>query len=469
MGVRVAFLIFQIAIATAMVVAAAADGAPPDRYTLIVVTAVGAFVVGLPVLFAPPSYGWFHPLVFAALYGTIGQVRSFATYAYGLTVHGALPAATPEELNGLLVFGRLLALVATVSLFAGYFLCPVPRAPVVLSAERPALQRRLVLVVGATAAVFVLFLVLRGGVVAHFASWSRGRALALSGAYYWVVAVRAAGVAMLVWLAYRPRAYHNPMFWIAAAVSSVMAFAMTGSRSSVVFFIAIGLIIWMLQKREVPLSRTALALVGVVVLVGMLGGLRDEVRRGGIEARGKVDMTFAANWERSIKETQQRSGAIRGDIAIYGNVPRNVDFLHGRSYLSLLTLPVPRGLWPGKPYVIEAMVGRTFFRMQAGVPPGGVAEAYWNFHVPGIVLVYFIFGGFLRWLAIFYVRNRAVPVVVFFYAFTLFNLSPSGTSIIGWAFGLVPFVVVALWIGRFRLVLPRLRTQIYSSVRFNRA
>lgn len=449
-SIRAAYVGFQAVYLALMVLAIATDGeAGMDRYALAGAVMLSSLVAGLPILFAPRSFGWFHPLVFPALYGVVAQLRVFPIYAYGFEFHYALPGMPEAELNGLMTFGLMLSAIASLSYFAGFFVCPTAQVPTVEGRERRGLSMRMLLIVGGTVLLFLVFLTVRGGLASHFASWYSGRAVSLSGAYYWVLAMRTASVAVVVWMAYRPGALRNPLFWTATVMASALAFMMTGSRSSILFYIMVGAIVWMLSRKQVPIARVSVLAIVLVLVLGSLGSLRNKL--GGRAPTTTDQQTLAETWDRSVSEIRKRSGSLRGDLAIYGNVPDREGYLFGASYLSLVTLPIPRGVWEDKPMVIEAIVGRRFFRVNAGVPPGGVAEAFWNFHIPGVIAVYFLFGGFMRWAADTYRRNQSVPSVIVVYAYTLFVLSPTGTSIVGWLMGLVPMAFVLVIVGQYRV------------------
>ncbi|HVK75365.1 MAG TPA: O-antigen polymerase, partial [Kofleriaceae bacterium] len=122
--------------------------------------------------------------------------------------------------------------------------------------------------------------------------------------------------------------------------------------------------------------------------------------------------------------------------------------LYGSSYLAIVTLPIPRGIFPEKPTMVDGQVGRVFFGLDAGVPPGGVGEAYWNFHIPGVVAVYFLFGVFHAWLARLFLRHGQQPAVIalFASAMLLFR-EPSGLSFVQWLMTQVPLLVILVWVG----------------------
>jgi oligosaccharide repeat unit polymerase len=129
-------------------------------------------------------------------------------------------------------------------------------------------------------------------------------------------------------------------------------------------------------------------------------------------------------------------------------VPEKVDFIHGSSYLALLTLPVPRAIWPEKPGMVDGRVGEAFYGVTYGIPPGPIGEAYWNFGIPGILLVFFLLGAFYKWLSEWFQQYAQQPTVLVLYIITLFQLAElSSSAILDWLLGLVPFLIILRLIG----------------------
>ncbi|NER85429.1 MAG: hypothetical protein F6K42_39255, partial [Leptolyngbya sp. SIO1D8] len=56
----------------------------------------------LPVIFYRPSFGWFHPLVFALFFAVLDHLRRFNVYVTGLPWHAALPGWSSDSLTMLL-------------------------------------------------------------------------------------------------------------------------------------------------------------------------------------------------------------------------------------------------------------------------------------------------------------------------------------------------------------------------------
>ncbi len=93
---------------------------------------------------------------------------------------------------------------------------------------------------------------------------------------------------------------------------------------------------------------------------------------------------------------------------IINAIPEQLEYQNGRTILSFLLVPIPRELWPGKPLVQPGpAIGRAVFHTAAsGVPPGIVAELYWNFGSWGVLAGCAGFGLVLKLL---YVSFRPVP------------------------------------------------------------
>ena len=137
--------------------------------------------------------------------------------------------------------------------------------------------------------------------------------------------------------------------------------------------------------------------------------------------------------------------AVAGSLPVLARVPERVPLLMGSSYLAAVAVVVPRKVWKGKPRQVGGLTGMTFFNTHAGVPPGPVAEAYWNFHIPGVLIVFGLLGMFHRWLANTYLHYAASPGAIAVYVATLiYTYSPGSTAIVGAVLNLGPMVFIML-------------------------
>jgi oligosaccharide repeat unit polymerase len=74
-------------------------------------------------------------------------------------------------------------------------------------------------------------------------------------------------------------------------------------------------------------------------------------------------------------------------VHIIENIPELLEFQYGKTLFTWVYSLIPRSLWASKPLVLVGpIIGRTIYSTTAGIPPGIIAELYWNFYLPGIVL-----------------------------------------------------------------------------------
>ncbi|WP_204140060.1 O-antigen polymerase [Halomicronema sp. CCY15110] len=416
-----------------------------------------AVLLLLPVIFYRPSFGWFHPLVFAIFWGVLPHLRRFDVYFTGLPWHVALPGWSADSLTGLLLKDLLLQMVGTLAIYAGFWLSPTLPMPSMPFQQPAHLGRKTVATVGLATGLFLVYMQTRGGIVNHLLSWGAGRNEALAGVFYWQFFTQLGQIACLCWLTMDRRSTRNPVFWGCLTASLMMAFLIGGSRSGLIYFMAMCLLAWFIREQKIAVMRmVAIALIGLVAM-GVLGNLRNSTFSGQINwntLRGGAAETTSETRSplgESLQEISERSSVNAGVFPILALVPNQVEHLYGSSYLAILTLPIPRALWSAKPGLVAGMVGETFFSSNFGIPPGAVGEAYWNFGVPGVLVVFSAFGAFLKLLADFFVRHAHHPAAIAPYVVTLFLFAgPDGLATIAWLMMLVPTLGYLIAIGAIR-------------------
>jgi len=399
-----------------------------------------------------PEYGWFHPVVLTGLLSLRPLLQEFPAYAFGLRSHAALPNLDSERLGWLLAWKLVLMAVAAVAYYAGFhwgFRLPVPR---LAFPEARRAGAKAIVVVAFSVAVFQFFVSQRGGVTAYMLTWAGGRSTALGGNYYWFQLIGMGMLACLLWFAVDRRAVLRPLFWGAAALSLAVQFLSMGSRGSIFYAFVVAFMVWVLRERKIPWMRfLALAAVGMVAL-GALGNLRRSTWKGRVDWSTVTDFSVGETLRSStLPELVERRTTGESSIPILASVPHRVELLYGASYAAVLTLPIPRGIWPDKPGMLGGKIGRLFFGMEAGVPATGVGEAYWNFHVPGVLLVFFLFGVFHKWLAAVFAAYGRRPTMILLYALVMwFAHDPSSEAAVALLFAVLPFLVMAGLFGAIR-------------------
>src|ERR1043166_1274713 len=448
---RVAITVVYAVILLTIVLNVSVNRKSPAFILLCLAQVLNFAVILFPVVFYKPSFGWFHPLFFYTCQYLLFQFRSFATYVQGISYHRALPDYSVEDIVLLVAFALTLHAVATLAYYFGFWFGPHLKVPRINFRNPRRLALKAVAAVLFSVVVFWLYVSRKGGLYAHLLSWQEGRHEALAGDYYWIILIKVSAMACLLWFALNRRAVYSPLFWACAGVSIAINFLATGSRGTVVVFFIVAMLVWMLrEKKFAPTRIIMIGLLGVV-LISFLGGFRSRIWRGQISLAGEGDEpSLVEYFKQGAIESADRAWANNGLLPILARVPQDVDLLYGSSYVAFFTLPVPRSIWPDKPGQVGGLVGEVFFDSPAGTPPGPIGEAYWNFHIPGVVTVFFIFGTFQKWLARWYVKHQHYPAAVLIYLTVLFTLDPSTPGAVVCLMLIVPLVVLLRFVGALK-------------------
>lgn len=394
----------------------------------------------LPLIFYRSSYGWFHPLIFNIFLTLILHLRRAPIYVFGMSGHAGLPGWNPDELNRLVVEELFLRAMGLLLLYTGYWLSvrlPIPQ----FRFQSPRhLHQKVVATVLFASMIFLLYMQTRGGLISHILSWGRGRRTELAGDSYWGLFIQLGLTACLSWLAFDRKAHLRPLFWGCTLVSLAIVFLMSGSRGDLVYFMVMALMVWLLREQKISLTKPILVAMLGLLLLGILGEFRTSTFSGEVDWRVLTGRTATEEsaFTSAISEVSARSTEGNAVYPILAKVPAQVDFIHGRSYIALLTLPIPRALWAGKPSMTGGQVGAVFFHSGAGIPPGPIGEAYWNFGLPGVAIVFLLFGVFYRWIAVGFQQYGHQPAAIILYVVSILCCSePSTSTIVSWLITLV--------------------------------
>ncbi|HSU17095.1 O-antigen polymerase [Longimicrobium sp.] len=407
----------------------------------------------LPLIVYRSDYGWFHPLVLAAMLSVVHLAKEFPAYAFGLQYHVALMQYTPDQLGELVSWKLVLMALGLLAYYVGFRFAP--RFPIPSLEFRPASNLRLKVpaVVLFSTLVFMIYLQGKGGLAAHVLSWGRGRGVSLAGDFYWFQLTSLATSACLIWFAVDRRAAWSPLFWMCFVAALCTQFLGSGSRGGIIYTLVIIVLVWMLRERK--LAPTRMAMVGVMgmILLAVLGNLRNSTWQGSVDWSTLTDFSVKhAVGTRATGEIVSRRTVADGALPILAYVPGRVPHLYGASYLAALAAPVPRKFWPGKPGLVGGQVGRTFFGVRAGVPATAVGEAYWNFNIPGVLFAFAAFGVFHWWLSRVFLAYGREPLMMLMYIMVIWNaIEPSSDAVVGGLMSLMPLVVLGVAFGILRL------------------
>jgi hypothetical protein len=374
--------------------------------------------------------GILHPLIVTILVWPIvgnlpNLVQQFGSFVglflaqpVSAPAYGALGWMPPQDIWKSIAFYNCLQLIGLLSVYCGFAFARgnVTADPATNEVTNNANLRALaVTLVGVTLMALILFIRLRGGLDHHLTELAYGRFRSLSGLGPAIAFFDLGAVALIVWVAARPNDAKTPLFLSCVILVALTQFLSNGSRSATfVVFMAVALS-WSFRTRRVPWRLALLMTPMIFFLLGMLAiarssGLSDD------SAAQALASTDTAQVLTTIQEELKLREFISAPVPIVVDGMRVTDGpLLGRSYLGAVFAFVPRALWAEKPRGPGSLFAQYFFgesREGTSIPTGPVAEAYWNFYIPGVALLFLFFGFLLRKVYNLYLANPASPFVI---------------------------------------------------------
>lgn len=379
-----------------------------------------------PILFLR-RVGLFHPLAFPSLYNAAFDVvfqplhlfapflisfRPFLEVSTSYSIHMA--AVTPSEYAVLNIKSDLINTLFVICTYLGFAFASkvwVPRLSAGSENFRAyASAAKIYLVI--TIAIAAVFIASRGGIESQILSFYQGRYETLSGMGAFFAPVKAAIVALMLWVAVVRRPGKD--FWILFIVLAPLYWLVDGSRSSLIVLVLSCLVVHAMRNHRIPRKALIVSAVFAFLAFGLLGILRHDFKADSVDfsvlsVDGIIDAVEASQAETSKRNAEE------ADIAVIRTAEDFSGYLLGRSYLSILAFPIPRAVWPNKPKNIYTYVNWVAFQGNPmdsfaphtwGIPIDPSTEAYWNFGYLGVVCVGLFVG---LGLCIFYKSLKLSP------------------------------------------------------------
>jgi oligosaccharide repeat unit polymerase len=221
--------------------------------------------------------------------------------------------------------------------------------------------------------------------------------------------------------------------------------ATLGGRGFILYPILVCLIVRHYVKSRMQISRLLLVGAAFLTFAFMFKNIRDATAN----PDGPTLDTFN---DSGLSAADVISGFFKEQNALdmfavmVDDMPHHVQFQFGRTWLNLLTLPVPSKLWVSKPLVLEGRyVAETYFGDHAGMPPGYAGVLFLNFSYAGVLIGFVILGIFHKALYRYLLQNQSRAMCVCMYATTVTSLYDlSNVAIMRWLY-YGPFLLFAFW------------------------
>ena len=414
--------------------------------------------------FAGSPIGWAHPLVLPTLVSIALNILRNPEHLFApLSVWGP-GSEFSHPLIGSWPLGQIQAsqlklhsitLLSILSTYAGFSYFRTKRIPHV---RLPSLSGyRFFGIFLIFFAVVLFFIERQGGVIAQMTSLAGGRFRMRELVGHFLVLSNFLPYLLVFWFLYRPRVLKNPLFIFAFILVCILQFVVTGSRSGLFVPFAAMLVAWMLVRHRFPALRAAMLGLLAFVFLGALGEVRQSGNQGQVSFEALLDGNVVENWERTQEALDAQD---RGtNLAVAALVPGEVDHLWGRSYVAAGAFWLPRSLWRDKPRGIGPHVAALLYGGRssmdgykgAGYPVSAQSEAYWNFGWLGVPIVFFLYGGLVRFVADWRERASNDPVAAMVLVLMVFQFaSPSTVSMVSFLQNLV-LLAITVFVAKVRI------------------
>lgn len=417
-------------------ITAMGESFPGDLLPLrVLLNTIYVMMLGLPLMFYRREYGWLHPLILPTVLILMKLVVKFplhlvmpfdipvVDFTVASTSRAISLARGEEELALLRTFYLVMKIAALGLYYFAFHRIPLFRTPnIEFAAPRnPTLVCGVALAVCAVVSFAYLFSM--GGVSSYLVAMRGGRTALFAGQGQFRVLAEFAPTIVLVWFVYLKRPFLSPL-WIAGLAAGIMLpLLLSGSRSSAIYFlVTLMLLWWRKSNRVMPAAAAVFGLIAVLIF-GIFGSIRQDYGSRQIDTSVFAATNFMQQASNAAIEFEERA-AQESDFAAFAGA---VDgpLLLGRTYAGSMLFWLPRAVWSEKPrsadtynmwvnYAGRSLQDSFSTGRQWGIPVGPVSEAFWNFHIPGVILFALLFGAFHRWLADLVVRYPSVPAALVF-------------------------------------------------------
>tara|TARA_B100001059_G_scaffold13776_1_gene11140 strand:+ start:21569 stop:22990 length:1422 start_codon:yes stop_codon:yes gene_type:complete len=243
------------------------------------------------------------------------------------------------------------------------------------------------------------------------------------------------------------KSFSNKFYLVISFLISILFFFFVQSRSGVIFlFINCFIINYYLNFNKFSYRRLLVLFSMVVLFFSFMTSLRSG---SGFDLKDAVQDSLFSVLDPLVANNGGIDTSKTAHIMNY--VDKHNDFKYGSGYLFIFSSFIPRAIWPNKPVNIDTEVGNKVYNANAygsgAVPPGLIAESYWNFGYLGILIITFIVGIFTRRLHNYFkiINNDNNKILLYVVCFIGIPYSCFGSSITSALIGLI-YLLVPLYL-----------------------
>lgn len=446
-------IVFYYLVYHAAFPALAAILSPQENGPLVLIRMVLQLVIGLlvllPLIFYRRDYGWLHPLILPTIFVIMKDVVKFPlhlllplsvpleSFAGGTTSMAYSLSMGADALERTRVGYDLIFILALCCYYAGYFYLPRLTVPKLSFAAPRNLQFVCLAATLICIVVASLFIWSAGGLTSYLVAMRGGRTTLFEGAGQFITLGEFSFVIVLLWFLYERRPFFNPAWVLTFVGAAATTLLIAGSRSALIYSLVTLLFLWWKKKGRIMIVPSVIFAVGALVVFGVFGAIRQDYGNDRIDYSVFSPARLTSILEGASTEFARR-GEEEADLAAFAGAIDG-QLLWGRTYLGAAAFWIPRAIWRDKPRSADSynmwinFQGRSLDQPFSsgslwGIPVSAVVEAFWNFHVVGVVVLFLLYGQFHRFLSnlvLAYPGNMAVflPVMLLLTQFTATSLT----------------------------------------------
>lgn len=388
---------------------------------VILLTGLNWTAACAPALLFRHSLGVLHPLCFPVLFTTSKEILLSPALVMAplfgeLHLFAVTKAATSTALSDVsfndVMHARVayqgIEFVSIIAYYVGYMVMAHTRLTLFdrrTVTSLASLKVAALIWTGLSVTALVAFLGLRGGIERHLVQLTTVRFEQFESFGHMILLIKIAGIAALA-LACWGVPMWSPALLLTAGYGLVASYLADGARSGPIYLVFLLISVAMLMRRRLPTARLVLAGCFTLAVLGALGLLRHDWNADRVRWEMLRPAQHAAWLEKAFSEVARRRSE-EADVAVLARIAET-GMLGGKTYLGAMFFFVPRTLWPEKPRTAGAYnnhfnFSRSYvvseFPRAWGIPIRGATEAYWNFGLSGVLIVFFVIGAGLRLLA----------------------------------------------------------------------
>lgn len=245
----------------------------------------------------------------------------------------------------------------------------------------------------------------------------------------------------------------DTLFLIILFFVAILLPFLTNARVGIIAIFLNASAIWYYHR---GLSLKLISIVSTIVIVVTLITSAFRPSFGNAKSFGEATSKVNFNAFIDIFIANRNLLGITKTAHIVHAIPDKLDYKYGQTFFLWVYAPIPRAIWPQKPIIgvgAEDTMKEIFNIPQfihSGVPPGIVAESYWNFGVLGVFSIMFILGIILkkthRVLLPYILKKNKNSIILYIYiTYTLGFLLPAtsvSASIITLLTSLIPIIII---------------------------